>query len=75
MAMHNSGPDELQEQVKRLLELVIHACVLDRAVHRARQWTVRVRVEEEPGLNIHNGGEYGLVSILRSRMRMDGWTG
>lgn len=47
MPMHDPGPDKLQEQVKRLLELVIHARVLDRVVHGARQWAVRVGVQEE----------------------------
>jgi len=36
--MHYSSPNQLEEQVEGLLELVIKPCLPDRRVHGPRHW-------------------------------------
>jgi hypothetical protein len=47
LPMHDTGPDQFQEQVQGVLELVINPGVLDRAGHRTRQRRMGMVVQEE----------------------------
>ena len=47
MAVHHPSTDELQEDIQRILELIVHPRLLQRTVHRTRQWRVRVRIQKE----------------------------
>lgn len=49
VAMHYSSSNELQEQIQRVLELVIQTRSLDCCMHGARQRRMRVGVQQEPG--------------------------
>ena len=45
VAVHNTSPHKFQEEVKRILELIIEPGNFNRIVHRPSQRRVRVRVE------------------------------
>jgi hypothetical protein len=49
MAVHHPCAHELEEEIERVLELVVHLGALERRVHRAREGRVRVCVDEEAG--------------------------
>lgn len=46
--MHDAGSDQLQEQIQRVLEFIVHTSSTDRGVHRSGQRGVNVRIYEEP---------------------------
>ena len=54
VAVHDARADELQEEVERVLELVVHPRLPQRAVHRPRQGRVDVRVQEKPVRHHHD---------------------
>jgi len=51
MAVHNARTDELQEDVKRVLEFVIEPRLREAGMHRTCKWRMCMRIEQESGVS------------------------